>query len=224
VAEPVPVAPIFQQWVQTTVVPFVSEPLRITTVQALPWAAPQGTAQAYQPLPLILGAPDLPLVRPNTADYAWGATLNYQGMHVQLVALDGAGRQRSARALSQPPRAGERFKLRITPTFDAVADIDLVAGEPWARQRLGQVYPQPGMSVQIRAGQTVDLPLGEETYFVMPLAPAQALTLSVRHPRALGDARSTQPAYRMDAARGSDYMQLVPAQRAPVIEQLLVAR
>jgi hypothetical protein len=143
-------------------------------------------------------------------------------MHVQIVALDAAGRQRSARPLSQAPRAGERFKLRVTPTFDAVADIDLVSGVGFSRNRLGQVYPQPGFSVQIKAGETADLPLGAANYFVMP--ETRALVLSVRHPQAAGPTASDQPAYRLDGQRGSNFLQLVPAQRAPLIEQMLTTR
>ena len=220
VAEPVAVVPAFLQWVHATVVPLV-EPLSITTVQSLPWAAPQGNAQDYQPRPVILGAPELPLLRP-MVETGWSATLNYQGMHVQIIAVDASGRQRSARPLTQAPKAGERFKLRVTPSFDAVADIDLVGGEQWVRSRLGQVYPQPGMSVQIRAGETADLPVGQANYFVMPRA--QSLVLSVRHPKAIGEARNNQPAYRIDGRSGSDYLQLVPANRAPLIEQLLASR
>ena len=138
------------------------------------------------------------------------------------MVLDASGRRLESRPMGKPLRPGERFKLRITPSFDAVADVDQVRGDVWYGQRTGQVYPQQGMSVELRAGQTVDLPLDPNEYFVMDRWDAtERLVLSVRHARALGDARSAQPAYRQDTARSSSYLQLVPAGQYPVIEQLI---
>lgn len=227
VPEAAPAFPAFQIWAQSVVTP-VLPVVQAPPAAPLPWAVvPQAAGQAYQPSPLILGLPDLPLLRPAAGGAAqWAPQFNYQGMRVTLVVLDASGRQRTVRGIDSPPRPGERFKLRVTPTFDAVADIDFVLGdprEPWNRQRAGQAYPQAGYSVQIRGGETADLPLGPAEYFVMPNAPAQALVLSVRHPMAVRDARNTQPAYRQDGSFGSDYLQLQVERRFAAIEQLITA-
>lgn len=194
--------------------------------QGLPLAA-QGAAQAaaYEPVPVILGLPELPLVGADAAAAAraWGPQLNYQGLHARLVVVDVGGTRRSVRSLAAPLRAGERFKVRLTSTFDAVADTALIVGGPWSSQRGGQVYPAAGMSVEMKAGETVELPLDERQYFVMGPA-GNRLLLSVRHAKALGDARSGQPAYRQDTTGGSSYLQLVPRGKYPAVEQLISSR
>jgi hypothetical protein len=140
-------------------------------------------------------------------------------MHVKVVVVDASGR-RQVRPLNAPLQPGERFKLRVTPSFEAVASLDRVVGETWSLQRAGQVYPQAGMSVAMNPGETVDLPMAANEYFVLN-GPAEKLVLSVRHPRAVSGGASEQPAYRDDGARGSNYLQLVTAGRFPAFEQQL---
>jgi hypothetical protein len=226
VPEAAPAFPAFQQWLQSTLPPlpnFQTAPAQ-PSVQTMPLETrPGAAATSYQPLPVILGTPDLPLLRATASQAGmWSAQFNYQGMHVRYVVLDAEGRVRAVRPMSSPPRVGERFKIRVTPTVDAVAEVDLVVGDVWARQRVGQFYPKAGFSVQIKAGETADLPLGASEYFFFPQGvTTQAAVLSVRHPRALGDDRSDQPTYRQDGRNGSDYLQLVVARRLPVLEQLI---
>jgi hypothetical protein len=222
VPEAAPAFPAFQQWVQSMITPLPPAP-PAAAPQTLPLdVRPGAPSTAYQPAPVILGAPELPLVRgAGVAAGQWGAQFNYQGMHVRFVILDAEGRARQVRPVSAPPKAGERFKVRVTPTFDAVAEVDLVLGTTWARQRVGQFYPKPGFSVQVKAGETADLPLGAAEYFVFQQGTEHGAVVSVRHPKALGEERSGQPAYRMDGRLGSDYLQLVPSKRYAAIEQLI---
>ena len=74
---------------------------------------------------------------------------------MRQVVLDARGSQRELRSMAAPLKAGERFKIRVTATFDAVAEVDQVLGDAWDLRRTGQVYPQPGLSVQMKAGETV---------------------------------------------------------------------
>lgn len=220
--EAVPVVPAFNQWVNTIVV--APEPAPVASITTIPLTLVAAPAAApYEPWPVVVGAPELPLVGAgaNQAPRAWGSSFNYQGMHVRLLVLDASGRKVEARAVNALPRPGERFKIRVTATFDAVTDVGLVLGEPWTSQRAGQLYPTPGMSVQMHAGETVDLPLEQGRFFVMGPNANERLLLSVRHAAALGDVRTQQPAYRMDGKAGSSYLQLVPRGNAPAIEQLL---
>jgi hypothetical protein len=221
--EPVPAFPAFTQWI-TSVVTVVS-PATPASVHAVPvTASDTATGGAdYQPLPVIVGLPELPLLGAGTAQAgkAWGQELNYQGVFMRQVVLDGKGAVRATRPMSTRPKAGERFKIRVTATFEAVADIDLVSGDTWSLRRVGQVYPPKGQSVHMRPGETVDLPLAPDEYFVMSPPAGERLVVSVRHVKALGAARSGQPAYRQDVKQGSQYLQLVPKGSFPAVEQLV---
>ena len=222
VAESVPAFTAFNQWISTVVI-VQSEPAP-GTIDNVPLALTStATDVTYQPLPVILGLPELPLLGNGATQAArkWNPTLNYQGLYMQQVVLNAAGTKRTLRPMNTPVRHGDRFKIRITPTFDAVAEVDQVLGDAWYGKRTGQVYPQVGMSVQIKAGETVDLPLESNKYFLMNRPANERLVVSVRHPRALNGTRSSQPAYRQDANNGSSYLQLVPPGKFAAIEQLV---
>ncbi|MFG6432419.1 hypothetical protein [Roseateles sp. LYH14W] len=194
----------------------------VGSVQSVPLTlAGAAAGDTYQPLPVILGLPDLPLVGPGASAAArnWSQQFNYQGLILRQVVLDAAGRKRELRGMGAPLQPGERFKVRVTATFDAVAAVDQVIGDLWYGRRTGQVYPQAGLSVQIKAGETVDLPLGANEYFLMNRPANERLVVSVRHAKASPEGRSDQPAYRQDGRIGSLYLQLVPRGKFPAIEQ-----
>lgn len=176
----------------------------------------------FEPAPVILGQPDVPLLGADAAQArsGWGEQLNYQGMQASLVVLDAHG-QAQVRPLSDTLMPGERFKIRITPTFSALASIERVVGDPWYGRRAGQLYPGEGMSVQMHAGETVLIPLEPEQFFVFDQWRNERLLLQVRHARAQGEARSTQPTYRQDNPGGSSYLQLIPEGSFAAIEQLI---
>jgi hypothetical protein len=219
--EHVPAFPAFNQWAGT-VVTVPDAP--VTTVQPVPLTVTStGAGEVYQPLPVIVGLPDLPLVGPGAAAVArnWSPSFNYQGVILRQLVLDSRASKRELRAMASPLKNGERFKIRVTATFDAVAVVDQVVGDVWYGRRTGQVYPQPGMSVQIKAGETVDLPLGVNDYFLMNRPANERLVVSVRHAKANAEGRSDQPAYRQDGKLGSLYLQLVPGGKYPAVEQLV---
>lgn len=193
-------------------------------IQGLPPLQPAANLTPYEPVPVILGEPAIQLSGATAASIGkgWGSSMNYQGMQVRLVVLDSTGRQHAMRPMSAPIRFGERFKLMVMPTFDAIATIDDVHGSGWSAQRGSQAYPAAGSSVPLKAGQATLLPAGSN-YFVADRDGARRFVLNVRHANAVGDARSTQPAYRQDNASGSSYLQLVPRSTYPAFEQLLVA-
>ncbi len=222
VAEPVQAFPTFTQWV-TSVIVAAPEPVS-TVFESVPLVLAAPVAQvAYQPSPVILGLPELPLLGNGVAlaGRSWTGALNYQGLHLQQVVLNPAGNRRELRPMATPLRAGERFKIRVTATFDAVAEVDQVVGDAWYGVRTGQIYPRPGVSVQIKAGDTVDLPIEPNGYFLMNRPANERLVVSVRHPFAQQGSRSEQPAYRQDAVNGSSYLQLVPRGKFAAIEQLV---
>jgi hypothetical protein len=179
--------------------------------------------ETYQPQPLIKGVPDLPLLgaTASQATEAWSGRFNYQGMSARIWVLDAKGQQVTVQGLDQPIHVGERFKIQLMPTFDAVVGIDQVVGDPWYGKRTGQAYPAAGKSVAIQAGESVMLPLGDKEFFVMTTSAHERFVMSVRHAKAKGDVRSKQPVYRVESGRTSQYLQLVPEGQYPVIEQQL---
>ena len=221
----VPAAPAVARWADSIgVVPL---PAAGANVEVLPLPLPidaRAAGATYEPWPVVLGVPELPLLGSGAsqAGQRWSGSFNYQALHLRLLAIDSAGRATGARALSTAPRAGERFKLRIAATFDAVAQVSLVVGAPYAARLAGQIYPEPGYSVQLLAGEVVDLPLEPDRCFVMGADPHQRLLLQVRAPAADEHSRSRQPAYRQDGSAGSNFLQLVPPGSRPAFEQLLV--
>lgn len=221
--ETLPAFPAFQQWVSTYVIVVQEAP--VAQVQTVSVSAPAHASAgvAYQPQPVIVGQPELPLVATGLSSTvkSWGSHFNYQGVHMRQVVLDGRGQPRELRPMSAKPKAGERFKIRVTSTFDAVADVDLVSGSAWNLRRIDQFYPPKGQSVALKAGETVDLPLSANEYFVMSPPADERMVVSVRHAKALGAARSEQPAYRQDTRTGSNYLQLVLKGSYPVVEQLV---
>ena len=223
VPEAVAAVPAFTQWVNTVVLITHTAPAQASISQVPLTLAGAPSRQVYEAWPVIVGAPELPLIGTGVAAAGrnWGNAFNYQGMHVRLLVLDASGQRIESRPVSAPMRAGERFKIRLAATFGAVAEVGQVVGEPWNSHRTGQLYPAPGMSVQLNAGETVDLPLAAGDFFVMGITVNERLLLSVRHAQATAEARSTQPAYRMDERGGSSYLQLVPRGTHPAIEQLI---
>lgn len=192
-----------------------ASPLRVVA-----WPAPTQAGTPFEPAPVIVGAPDLPAVGGSTTAN-WSGSLNYQGLNAQLLVLDSKGKKRDSKPLSAPLHAGERFKIRVTATFNAQASISELVGDVWAAQLIGQVYPQGNQSIQVQAGQTIDLPLGATECFIMPTDPRQRFVVSIKPALAQGLLRSNQPIYRQDTKTASNYLQLVPAGTSPAFEQVI---
>lgn len=213
----------FDQWVGATVVTApAAAPSKVESLR--PADKGRATGARFEPLPVIMGFPDMPLLGSGArqAGSAWGEALNYHGIHARYLLIDTKTQKVSSAPLSTRLKPGQRFKLRVTATFNGVAALDQVLGTGWDAERTGQVYPAAGMSVELKASQAVDLPVGEAQYFVLDGRRANdRLLLSVRHTKAVGDGRNTQPAYRKDNAQGSSFLQLTPKGLYPIIEQVL---
>jgi hypothetical protein len=215
----------FDKWVGATI---VTVPAAVPgKVESLKPADKGGASVTrFEPLPVILGLPDLPLlgIGAGQTSGSWGDTFNYHGIHARLLLIDGKTQTVSSAPLSTKLKPGQRFKLRITATFNGVAALDQLLGTAWDAERTGQVYPAPGMSVEVKAGKAVDLPIGAAQYFMLHGRQAnERLLLSVRHAKAVGEGRNTQPAYRKDNVQGSSFLQLTPKGLYPIIEQVLPA-
>jgi hypothetical protein len=215
---------VFERWLRVLeVVPVPPQPATIVAIT--PPAQLPAPATPFEPLPVILGEPELPLVGGPSpgASAAWDANLNYQGMQVAYLVSDATGSRLEQRPLSSPPRRGERFKIRVTPTFDAQVRVAVLTGGAWSPSRGPNLVPASTGSVRVAAGRTMDLPAERDHYFMIGEAGVPRLLLSVHHERADEANRTRQPAYRRDLAGGTTYMQLVPVGSRPAIEQMITA-
>ncbi len=216
---------VFGSWLESLGRPAVASALSQPAAPVVFEFLAGQAASIFETVPVILGQPELPLLGQAAADAAnlWSSGFNYQGMQMTYLVVDASGTRQELRPVSKGLAAGEHYKIRYTASFDAVATIDRVVGDVWSSQRVGQAWPQAGMSVASQSGETVELPLGGG-YFVMGASATERYVLTVRHPQAKGQARSDQPIYRQDGVRGSNYVQLVPGGKQPALEQLIAAR
>lgn len=217
---------VFERWLRVLeVVPTPPQPAAVVVISASPVAAV--TATPFEPLPVILGEPELPLAGMAgvavTSPAAWPSNLNYQGMQVAYLVPNAAGGALEARPLSAPPRKGERFKIRVTTTFDAHLRVNALLGDNWSPQRAASLYPAQAATFRAAAGRTVDLPAEPDRYFMIADASAPRLLLSVHHERADEANRTRQPAYRRDLSSVSTFLQLVPTGTRPALEQMITA-
>lgn len=214
----------FDRWLGNVVFSPAAEPV---TAQAFRFPAPAAAGVAYQPRPVILGLPDLPLTGEDAGQLGsrWGNGLNYQGVQMRLVVVNPANGKRELRPMSSGVRQGELFKLRVVSSFDAVADLDQIVGDGWSLQRANRVYPGVEQSVQISAGQSLDIPVDPAEHFSFNGDRINdRVVFSIRHAKAVKAGVSNQPVYRQDARNGSSYLQLVPRSQYPLIEQVITMR
>ena len=223
-AAPVPAGMVFERWLRVLEVVPVA-PAGPAVVAVSPSVQVVVPTAPYEPWPVILGEPELPLVGAGSAarPQAWSADLNYQGMHAAYLVRDRVSGRLEQRPLSSAPRPGDRFKIRLTTTFDAQVRVDSVFGQGWSLQRGGTLYPASGAPVLARAAQAIDLPVERDHYFVVGEGGAPRMLLSVRHEEADDSRRTRQPAYRRDQLNGTSYLQLAPTGTRPAIEQLITA-
>jgi hypothetical protein len=147
---------------------------------------------------------------------------NYQGLHVAVVGFDRAAQVVGLRPVTAGFRTGDRMKLKVLPTFDALLVIENINPQG-ARQ---QIYPpSASQAVALKAGVEVLLPLGADQFFEFAGATGDdQLVITVRDPRAFGDAESKAEVSRQDDAQGSSFVQEIRPGTYPVIAQSLKLR
>ncbi|HEX5392909.1 MAG TPA: hypothetical protein VFW68_06505 [Rhodocyclaceae bacterium] len=160
----------------------------------------------------VAGVPTTPIKVENGRE-------NYQAVHVALLNFDRQGNALSFHPVTDGFTTGQRFKLRVLPTFDGLLTIDNIN----PRSERKQIYPPAASDVvQIKAGQEILLPLGKDDYFEFAGATGDdQLVVTVRDPRAFGAAASTKVVTRKDENNGSNFMQELDPNTYPVISQSL---
>lgn len=206
-------------------------------------SAPAGQALPISPFysttPVIYGQPDVPFAGGQGGfdagkPWNWNNQYNYEGFQVAVIIVNAANQPVEVRPLHAGFRPGERFKLRLVTTFDALASIDALrqGGQPSPYAGFGQdayagqLYPARGdQVVSLRGGEAVFLPLGAGEYFVFDnRVGVERLVINLRHPRAQGAQVNSQPIYRQDGAQGSSYVQMSVPNTFPAISQVISLR
>ena len=147
---------------------------------------------------------------------------NYQGVHVALVGFDRAGAVKGVQPVTAGFRTGERFKLKVLPTFDALVVIDNINPQSVRKQ----IYPPSAeQAISLKAGVEVLLPLGANQFFEFTGATGdEQLVITLRDPRAFGGAESRVEVSRQDERDGSSFVQETAPGTYPVIAQSLKLR
>jgi hypothetical protein len=142
---------------------------------------------------------------------------DYQGAYVAIVGADAAGNLSEVRPIKAGFKTGERFKLRAIATFGAHVVIENINAKGERRQ----IYPPEGTSVVvIQGGADTLLPLGAKEFFEFAKTTGEErLIISLRDPRAVGDAASRQEVFRKDEESGTHFVQEVAKGAYPVISE-----
>lgn len=142
---------------------------------------------------------------------------NYQAAHIAILAVDNAGNVTGFRPVKQGFRTGERFKVRVITTYDALVAIGNI--NPSGKER--QIYP-PGADtvISIKAGTEIVLPLVADQYFQFTgETGTDQLVVTLVDPRALEGKPSKARVHRQDVEFGSNFAQEVAPDTYPVISQ-----
>lgn len=142
---------------------------------------------------------------------------NYQAAHISILAVDNAGNVTGFRPVKAGFRTGERFKVRVISTFDALVAIGNI--NPSGKER--QIYP-PGKDtvISVKAGTEIVLPLVADQYFQFTgETGTDQLVVTLVDPRALEGKASKKRVHRQDVEFGSNFAQEVAPDTYPVISQ-----
>lgn len=172
---------------------------------------PRAATGVVVPPQVVPGNPDATLV-------VSGDQANFQGVHIAIAIANPDG-SFGVRPVTQGFRTGERFKLRVVATFDGELNIENI--NPAGERK--QVYPANGGEVvQLVSGKQALVPLGENQFFQFTGRTGQEqLVITLRDPRASGQAASLAKVSRQDKEYGSNFLQEVKPGTFPVISQAI---
>lgn len=182
------------------------------TIVPLASVSPLGAKSAGALENAVLGAPTKPLTVEDGKE-------NYQAVHVAIVSFDRTGKVNGLKPVSAGFSTGERFRLKVLPTFDGILVIENIT--PGGKRV--QIFPPDGGSVvAVKRGMEILVPMMDDYYFEFtgPSGDEQ-LVVTIRDPRAFGAAASTIAASRKDDQYGSSFVQETPPGTYPVISQAL---
>jgi len=216
----------FAQWTWSKISGKPSEN-KTMTAQAIDFLRGKGdtTGGAFiarnvaDPTPGFRETPPITLERPSTPITITEGAPNYQGVHISIVGADRAGNITDLRPVKAGFKTGERFKLRAVSTFGGYLTIENI--NPKGERR--QIYPAEGGAVVVlQPGADTLLPLGKDQFFEFARATGEEqLVITLRDPKARGDAISKYEVNRKDEEYGSNFVQQIDKDTYPVISQAI---
>lgn len=165
-------------------------------------------------------------VIPNVTDKAPAAPLtvengreNYQGAMLSLLVLQPDGKTLAVRPVSAGFKSGEKFRIRIGATFEGELALDNIN----PRGERVRLYPaDSGQVVRIKRGAPVILPLEPDSFFQFDEeAGEERLVVSLRDPRAQGDAAAQSQVHRQENVQGTGLLQEVAAGKFAAIAEAI---
>jgi hypothetical protein len=206
---------IFSEWSAKQLFQGMAQPLMMPRGAAV---SPPGAAMLA---PVQKGAAP---IMPNVTDSAPADPLvvengkeNYQGALLSLLVLQPDGQSYAVRPIGNGFKSGEKFRIRIGATFDGELALDNInpQGE---RSRL---YPANEQQiVKIKSGMPVILPLDNDSFFQFDdVAGEEKLVVTLRDPRAQGNAVAQSVVHREENAQGTGLLQEVAAGKYAVIAE-----
>lgn len=157
---------------------------------------------------IIIGQPDIPLnaaLKSFSATATWPSTRNYQGVGLSLLAQAKKGEPLIEKPLSSKLGPGQPFKLQVASTVDSTIVLEhIIAG------KTNRLYPsRNGKAVSIKAGETIQLPLGSNEFFSTNSMSANDLFKIhvMQTDKPITKATSTSPVYRVSTETETLYTQ-----------------
>lgn len=157
-------------------------------------------------------APDVPLA-------VEGGRENYQGAHLALLVLQPDGQTLAVRPVSAGFVSGEKFRIRIGATFEGDLALDNI--DPQGERK--RLYPPSAEQViRIKSGTPVILPLEQDGFFQFDeVVGEEKLVISLRDPRAQGEAAAQTRVHRQENVQGTGLLQeVVPGKYAAIAESV----
>lgn len=206
---------IFSEWAAKKMFQGMAQPLMVARDAAVsaPGAAMLAPAQkgATPIVPNVTdSAPTAPLV-------VEGGKENYQGALLALLVLQPDGQSFVVRPVSAGFKSGEKFRIRIGATFEGELSLDNI--NPQAER--SRLYPANAEQVvKIKAGTPVILPLDKDSFFQFDdVAGEEKLVVTLRDPRAQGDAAARALVHRQENEQGTGLLQEITAGKYPAIAE-----
>jgi len=206
---------IFFEWSTKKMFQGMAQPLMVTRSAAVsaPGAAMLAPAQKSA-APIV---PNITDSAPTTPLVVEGGKENYQGALLALLVLQPDGQSFVVRPVSAGFKSGEKFRIRMGATFDGELSLDNI--NPQAERN--RLYPANAEQVvKIKAGVPVILPLDKDSFFQFDdVTGEEKLVITLRDPRAQGDAAAQTLVHRQENEQGTGLLQEVTAGKYAAIAE-----
>lgn len=208
---------IFFQWTAEKMFQGMAPPSLLPRDAAV--TAPGAATLAPAPKGIALMTPGVTDQAPGTPLAVKDGRENYQGAHLSLLVLQPDGQTFVVRPVSAGFVSGEKFRIRIGATFEGDLALDNI--DPQGERK--RLYPSSAEQVvRIRSGTPVILPLEPDSFFQFDeVAGEEQLVISLRDPRAQGEAAAQTRVHRQENAQGTGLLQEVaPGKYAAIAESV----